>query len=73
MLRRVYLVTYNITEALNSLGYKQFLGVMPAGKIGVLFDLYGEGALPESGVCVTGVGTRSGPTLEGLPVIKKKM
>lgn len=46
-----------MTEALNSLGYKQFLGVTPAGKVGALLDPCGGGPLPESGVCLIGVGT----------------
>jgi hypothetical protein len=44
----------------------------PAGKARVLPDLCRRGALHGSEVYLTGVGTRSGLTLEGFLVIKKK-
>lgn len=44
----------------------------PASKAGVLSDLCGGGALHGSEVCLTRVGTRSGPALEGFLVIKKE-
>jgi hypothetical protein len=43
-----------------------------AGEAGVLPDPCGGGALNGSKVYLRGVGTRSGPALEGFLIIKKK-
>jgi hypothetical protein len=55
------------------LGCKYFIWAMPTGKvIGALPNPCGGDALHGSKVYLKGVGTRSGPTMEGFFVIKRE-